>query len=265
LALPFTILSSPNGVRLVAGEDFRYSLDGAELDAWLPAWLPTLDGQRTLAEALASLVEERRDTAREIVARLYGERVLIDGPAACAHQPAAFSLQVEGEGFLHQELTAACQSACEAGKQRLSVLCQDRLDYEQALRFNRRRREEGVPWLWASCAPMSRAYVSPLFLSDAGPCLECLLNHFQRLSPVVELYAELVEHSRRGRPIVPTPIPGRSVPLLAQLVRWKAELSCDDPAPAALFRLHVLEVASLEISSHRVFPDPECASCTRRI
>lgn len=264
LALPFTILSSPNRVRLVAGEDFRYTLDGLELDSWLPAWLLALDGRRILAEALATLAEGRRDVAREIVARLYGERVLIDGPAASAHTPAVFALHVEGEGVLHQELTAACQSAGETGIRRLPVLCQDRLDYEEALRFNRRQQEEGVPWLWASCAPMSRAYVSPLFLPDAGPCLECLLHHFQRLSPVPELYADLMEHARQGRAIRSTPIPTRAVPLLVQLVRWKAELACEAPSPAALFRLHVLDVASLEITSHRVFPDPECASCTGR-
>ena len=32
LALPFTVLASPDSVRLVAGEDFRYTLTGPELD-----------------------------------------------------------------------------------------------------------------------------------------------------------------------------------------------------------------------------------------
>ena len=39
LALPFTFLSSPDRVRLVAGEDFRYTLDGPRIETWLPQWL----------------------------------------------------------------------------------------------------------------------------------------------------------------------------------------------------------------------------------
>ncbi|HWG47526.1 MAG TPA: TOMM precursor leader peptide-binding protein [Gemmataceae bacterium] len=264
LALPFTILSSPNRIRLVAGEDFRYTLDGAELDAWLPLWLPMLDGRRTLSETLAVLPEERRGAASEIVQRLYGERVLIDGPTASAHTPATFALVLEGEGLLRQELTAACQSSDNAASRPLSVLCQDRLDYDEALRFNHRCAGGDSPWLWASSAALSRGYVSPLFLPDAGPCLECLLNHFQRRSPMPELYTDLIAHARQGRRIEPTPISGHALAMLTHLVSWKAELAREEHPPAALFRLHVLDVATLEITSHRVFSDPECPTCAGR-
>src|SRR5208282_5523498 len=84
----------------------------------------------------------------------------------------------------------------------LPVLCQDRLDYDEVLRFNRRCLETGTPWLWASTGPMNRAYVSPLFLPDAGPCLNCLLLHFRRLSPVPDLYEALATHARMGREVV---------------------------------------------------------------
>src|SRR5207302_70111 len=43
LALPFTVLTAQDRVRLVAGEDFRYTLTGPGLETWLPDWLPTLD------------------------------------------------------------------------------------------------------------------------------------------------------------------------------------------------------------------------------
>ena len=33
---------------------------------------------------------------------------------------------------------------------------------------------------------------------------------------------------------------------------------------AALYQLHVLEVATLTITAHRSFRDPECAECARR-
>ncbi len=263
MALPFTILSSPDRVRLVAGEDFRYTLDGAELDTWLPQWLPALDGRRTLAQALEMLATDRRDVAREIVARLYGERVLIDAPASAAYSPEPYSLSVEGEGLLHEQLTSYCQSTSGTGGRLLPVLCQDRLDYDMALRFNRCRLNSDAPWLWTSCAAMSRAYVSPLFLPDAGPCLECLLNHFQRRSPMPELYTDLIVYARQGGSIQPTPTPVRAIALLAQLVLWKAELAREADAPAALFRLHVLDVATLEVASHRVFADPECRAMRR--
>jgi bacteriocin biosynthesis cyclodehydratase domain-containing protein len=108
---------------------------------------------------------------------------------------------------------------------------------------------------------MSRGYVSPLFLPDAGPCLACLLGHFERLSPAPEIYRELREHARAGRPVEPVPIPPEAVTVLAALVRWKASLAAQREPPAALYRLHVLEVETMEVSSHRVFVDPECPEC----
>ena len=35
-AFPFTILTKPDMVRLVAGEDFRYTLRSPSLEQWLP-------------------------------------------------------------------------------------------------------------------------------------------------------------------------------------------------------------------------------------
>lgn len=258
LALPFTFLAAPDRVRLVAGEDFRYTLEGPGLDRWLPAWLPTLDGRRTAEEALAALPEEVRAAARQLVARLYGERVLIDGPAA-AHRPRRPRLLVEGSGPLRDGL-AAPQGEGEA----VHVLCQDRLDYDEARRFNRRMLEGSAPWFWVTCGPLSRGYVSPPFLPGAGPCLECLLAGFRRLSPAPELYAELAEHAAQGRPLAPAPFPAPATAVLLDLLRWKVELLAEGAPPAALYRLHVLEVAELEVTAHRVFADPECPACRGR-
>jgi bacteriocin biosynthesis cyclodehydratase domain-containing protein len=259
LALPFTVLSAPGRVRLVAGEDFRYTLEGTGLEKWLPQWLPTLDGRHTLTDALASLPEELRPAARQLVARLHGERVLIDGPAAAAHAPRRLPLAVEGSGPLRDGLTAGPASAAA-----VHVLCQDRLDYDEALRFNRRRLAGTAPWFWVTCGPLSRGYVSPAFLPDAGPCLECLLAAFRRLSPAPELYAELADHAARGGAVAAAPFPAPAAALLLDVLRWKAELLAERDPPAALYRLHVLEVATLEVSAHRVFLDPECPACRGR-
>ena len=263
LALPFTILCGPGRVRLVAGEDFRYTLEAPGLEKWLPGWLPTLDGRRTLAEAVAALPEELRPAARQLVARLYGERVLIDGPAAAAHRPRRCRLVAEGSGPLRDALTGAAGES-DPGAEVVHVLCQDRLDYAEALDFNRRMLAGAAPWFWVTTGPLSRGYVSPAFLPDVGPCLECLLTGFRRLSPAPELYAELADHAARGGAVAPAPFPAPAAALLLDVLRWKVELLAERDPPAALYRLHVLEVAALEVSAHRVFADPECPACRGR-
>jgi hypothetical protein len=52
--------------------------------------------------------------------------------------------------------------------------------------------------------------------------------------------------------------------VLRQLILWKVALAEERDASAALYRLHVLEVASLEVTAHRVFIDPECPECGGR-
>lgn len=261
LALPFTVLTGPDAVRMVAGEDFRYTLTGPGLDTWLPDWLAGLDGHTPLEEALARLPNARRSAARELADRLYGERVLIDGTAADAHAPARYWLAVDGAAGWAAGWDVG-PAAPEARP--LPALCQDRLDYEAALRFNRRCLAAGTPWLWASTGPMGRAYVSPLFLPDAGPCLGCLLNHFRRLSPAADLYDALADHGRAGGIIPPVPFPPPGTEMVKQLLVWKVALAAEPDPPAALYRLHVLEVADLEVTSHRVFVDPECPACGGR-
>jgi bacteriocin biosynthesis cyclodehydratase domain-containing protein len=264
LALPFTILTELDTVRLVAGEDFRYTLTAAGLDQWLPDWLAQLDGRQTLAETLARLPEAHREAARLLVERLYGERVLIDGPQAHPLQwmglPRAYRLVPQGSAAwradLERSLAAIPCSAID-----VPVLCQDRLDYEEALRFNRWRLAGQTPWLWASTGAMGRAYVSPVFLPDAGPCLGCLLSHFRSLSPAPELYDALIEHARAGRSITPVPFPAQGIAVVQQLLLWKATLLQQPQAQPALYRLHVVEADALEVTTHRVFIDPECPEC----
>jgi bacteriocin biosynthesis cyclodehydratase domain-containing protein len=257
LALPFTLLTAPDQVRLVAGEDFRFTLAGPDLETWLPGFLQRLDGHCSLDEALADLAPPRQAGARQLLERLAGERLVIEGPLDLAPRPASLSLALEGAGPLRAAL-AGLAGPRPAG---LRVLCQGTLDLEEALAFNERCLRGEMPWLWLTCAPLSRAYLSPVFLPDAGPCLACLLGHFRRLSPLPELYDELVGHARQGGAFAPAPFPDPGVAVLAQLARWKVDLLARPEPPTAVYRLHVLEAVSLEVSSHPVLVDPECPAC----
>jgi bacteriocin biosynthesis cyclodehydratase domain-containing protein len=108
---------------------------------------------------------------------------------------------------------------------------------------------------------MTRGYVSPVFLPEAGACLSCLMRRFRGISPAPELYEAVVEHARQGRRVEPVPFPEEAARVLCELVRWKLAHLADREPPAALYRLHVLEVESMEVSSHRVLADPECPHC----
>jgi hypothetical protein len=270
LAYPFSILTGPNTVRLVAGEDLRYTLTASGLEHWLPSLLEQLTGREMLSVVLAALAPEQRASALEIIQRLYGERVLVDGSAADAHAPRKYHILVAGEGELCERIAARFLSLplAEEGPgatsnplPNLVVLCQDRLDYEQALQHNRRCRAAEMPFLWVSHGALSRAYVSPLFLHDAGPCFSCLLRSFLRLSPAPEIYDALREHARQGKPLQAAEFPHEGLLILEGLILWKlqqAELQTPSPA---LYRLHVLEREHCEVSTHHVFVDSFCPEC----
>lgn len=261
LALPFTYLTAANRVRLVAGEDFRFTLEGPCLETWLPGWLPTFDGEQSLDDVINRLPSEHRESARQIVERLYGERVLVEAAARTVHQPLACYFAPEGCGPLLDLLrrpTAAADATA------IPVLCQDQLDYEAALRFNRRCLAGKSPWFWTTTGPMSRAYVSPAFLPDAGPCLECLVRVFRRLSPIPEVYDELIDHAAGNGVFAAAPFPSSAVEIVRQLLLAKLNWLALDQPPAALYQLHVIEAARLEVSIHRVFSDPDCPACDVR-
>ena len=259
LAWPFTVLTGPDTVRLVAGEDFRYTLSGPGIEQWLPQLLEGCDGRRSFEQLSQGLPREQLETARQLLERLHGERVVVDGPASAAHEGNRYTIRAEGTG----ELLAGLQAEADAGDPIL-VLCQDRLDYDAALRFNRRALAGSAPWLWATYGPMSRGYVSPPFLPRAGPCLACLLRHFQRLSPAAEIYDDLIAHALKAQSIEPVGFPAHGIEILRRLVRWKVALLAEAEPPAALYRLHVLDAQALEVSSHRVLADPECPDCGGR-
>ena len=274
LVLPFTVLTAPDTVRLVAGEDFRYTLSAPGLERWLPGLLARCDGCSSLDELLAELTGDCRVEAAEVIDRLYSERIVCDGSAEAAHVPARFRARPEGTSplvsRLHVELPEAdaegaeIDEDAEIGDLELPILCQDRLDYAAALDFNRRSLMGDVPWLWVTHGPAGRGYASPLFLPGAGPCLACLLQQFRRLSPVGEIHDELIAHVRSGNEMTPVPFPEAALEILRQIVSWKLSMAARPDPPVALYRLHVVEADSLEVRLHRVFKLSDCSQCADR-
>lgn len=263
-AFPFAILANPDTVRLVAGEDFRYTLRSPALDQWLPRFLRSFDDEVEWRPLLNQLPCERHQQALEIITRLYGERALLEGNGEQPHMPSPLRWVVEGSGKLSERLRAAAP-AVPANAVHLTVLCQDNLDYAAALDFNRRcRRSDAAGWLWISCGPMGRGFVSSVFRPHAGPCLGCLIRSFQRLSPAPEIYEHLIEHSRAGGEIPSVPFPAPALDLLAALARWKIEYSAEPEPSAGVYRLHVVEINTMDCTNHRVFRDPHCPECSPR-
>jgi hypothetical protein len=258
LAYPFTILAEADVVRLVAGEDYRYTLTSPGLERWLPAVVARLTGKETLAELLEALDSPQRDAALQIVQQLLGERVLVDGTADDAHVARSFRIELQGPGRLRDLLDREIKPTDAPP---LVLLCQDGLDYEEALALNRRCRETMTPFLWASYGALNRAYVSPLFLPDAGPCFGCLLRSFQRLSPAPEIYDALRDHARRGQRIAAADFPREGLLILQGLVLWKLQQAAAELCDPALYQLHVLERANFEVTTHRVFADALCEEC----
>lgn len=262
LATRMTIVPAADQVHLIAGEDTRYTLTVGEFASQFALLLRQCDGSVSEVDLLERIPHESRTTASNLIHRLYGERVLIDGgpedllPIATAE----YRLQAEGEGPLVSRLQVPWSD-----QPILPVLCQSNLDFHAAYEFNLRCRKGQDPWLWVSTGAMDRAYVSPVFLPNAGPCLACLLRTFQRLSPAPMLYDVLVEHGKQGGQFEATTMPERGLAVVEQLVRWKVEQYHKDRPVIPVFRLHVLEIATMEVSVHRVFRDPTCPACSNAI
>ncbi len=257
LAHAFTIVPDHDAVWLVAGEDLRFALRGEGAAEWLPALLGACDGRLTIDELVERAPAARRPEARELIDGLVGERVLVDGGAAAAHQVLPSAWSVDGTGRLADALRTR-EHARTGG---IAVHAQDTLELAGALAANEWHIAERTPWLWASIGPGGRALIGPLLLPDAGPCLECLVDHFRLRSPVPELYDLIAAH--RG-PFEPSAFEPAALGMVAELVAWKLELVAREPAPSALYALHAVEVATLEVSSHRVLINPECPACARR-
>lgn len=253
--MPFTIIPEADCVRLIGGEDIRYTLRGPAIERWLPALLGDI-GTASAGGALASVPEAHRRAAESLITRLVSERVLVEAPPR--PRPSPFRIEMVGAGALAEALRGRVQRAVEDAPV-LRVLVQETLDYGAALAFDRAARREVPAWLWVTSGPAARALVSPVFLADGGPCAGCMLAAFRRLSPAAELYDALLAHGARGGAFAATPLSDEAASVVAALVAWKARALAEPDPPAAVFELHALELASFAISTHPLAIDPDCA------
>ena len=260
-AFPFAILARPDTVRLIAGEELRYTLRSPSLDEWLPQFLRSFQEEIEWRSLLNQLPSELHEPALQIITRLYSERVLLEGNGESEPISSPVRCVVEGSGNLSERLRAAVP-AVSGSAAHVAVLGQESLDYATALDFNRRaRRSSAAGWLWVSCGAMGRGFVSALFRPQSGPCLECLIRNFQRLSDTPAIYEHLIEHSRSGGQMPQACFPAAAIDFLAALARWKIERSAETEPPSGVYRLHVVEVDTMECTTHRVFRDLHCPEC----
>jgi len=258
LALPFAVLSDAGAVHLVAGEDFRYTLRGPDLVAWLPSFLRALDGSRTIDSLIEALPGAERRRASELVRQLLGERVLVEALPVQAPERVLGRALVHGDGSLASALRCVLGAAGddEVDVAGVHVLCEETLDERRALAFNRERLRDGKPWLWVSSGALSRAYVGPVFLPWRGPCYACLVAAFERLSPAPELRQAVRAHDS---PLPRAELSGAALELVSQITRWKLDAcAAATEGVAAAYSLHVLELGSLELTLHAVPVDCDC-------
>jgi bacteriocin biosynthesis cyclodehydratase domain-containing protein len=256
LAPAFTIAVDAAAVWLIAGEDLRYRLGVDDDPRWLAELLSRCDGSATFADLIESIAASRRSDAEATITRLYEERVIFDGTAEHAHTPGPSSYTLAGRSALAEAMRGR---AADDGV--ITVLAQDRLDYSELLNHNRAALAAKRRWMWITTGPGGRAYVGPLFVPDAGPCAECLLVHFKRLSPVPELYDLLLDHGAHGRRIAASPFPAEGIDVTVAIARWKLAMASESQPQPALYALHVINVADLTVSSHIPLGDPECPAC----
>ena len=256
LSLPTTIIAEDNVVHLICGEDVRYTLRAGPASTQLADVLRRCDGKTPLDELLPQGAQ--RQHLEQFIQRLTSERVLIDGLAEDAAMAAEYSPVAEGSGPIVEQLTRGATDGPS-----IHILCQDDLNYSAAYEFNRRHLQAATtPWMWITTGPVSRGYVSPVFLPDAGPCLACLLRQFQRLSPTAHLYDALITHGSDGGSFAASEFNTDAMVVLERIACWKIDqMRLPVPSPA-VFQLHVLELATMEVQMHRAFPDPTCPECT---
>ena len=115
LALPFTVIADGELLHLIAGEDVRYSIRAGSLATSMAVLLQRYDGSEPLETSLLELPDADRSAARKLIGRLYGERILVDGPVEQLSVANNYQLAVEGRGELADRLLNPVDDSGERG------------------------------------------------------------------------------------------------------------------------------------------------------
>lgn len=251
--VPLTVVPESGCVRVLAGEDLRFTVRGEGLDAWLPQVLAALEPGVSASAASAHAPAPQRDDALEILARLTQERLLIEREQV--RPAAAPRVEVRGEGPLASRLRSETPAVTSSSGPPLVVIAQSTMDYRWAQQVDREAAAQGHWRMWVSDGAAARGWVGPVMRPEGGPCLDCLLTAFERLSPEPELWQALQSHPG---PFATSTVPDAARDILCRTAALKLAGVTEPEAPAAVYRLHVLELATFEVTSHEVPVDPDC-------
>ncbi len=263
------VLLSERGYRWLEGDLYARLLpliDGRSSPANL---VESLQGHAAPAEVFAALVVLGRaglledaaspDSAAPVVAELPGGAGAALTEAADSRRVAVFS----GVAGLRQRLISLLRdrglAEGEEGADLAVVLTDDYLSPELA-DLDRRFRSLGRPWLLVRPRG-EKPQIGPLFRPPEPPCWQCLAACL-RPNRAVESY---LARRRAGAtaPRAPLPATEASVDYVLALAldRALAHLAGADSGLAA--RLLSVDLASGEVSEHRVGGPPDCRRCGR--
>jgi bacteriocin biosynthesis cyclodehydratase domain-containing protein len=271
-------------------------LEGAALKRLVPALLPLLDGTRALEEIVAQLGAPARPAVEQALALLSGRGLLTEGPpldelpepfAASAESLAATRRDSPSPSTVRRRLREA--RVAVAGAPRLAAALTrellragvgrvDHVDWEatgldathdvavaaagpaelaELGDWDRRRNDDGVPWLALPPFDGRLAPIGPLVVPGETACLACYRLRRAATSDCREELRAL-EHtpsSARAATSLETLVAG--VAALA-LLRYLAGL--DPTLPGSFYALEA--GIPLSLSRHRVLRVPRCPACS---
>lgn len=256
LALPTSIIPDGRFLHLVCGMELKVSLELGEQVPHLARMLEKCDGSLTLEELVQDL-GAHRPHGLSLIEQLLGDRLLVDDLQPGSNRRKLHGISVEGTGPLALGLANLDHQG-----ESVRILVQDHLDLPAARAFNRRQLKLEQPYLWVTTGLADVGLVSPIFFPDSGPCLECFLHQYQKISIPSGIQEILNRQNEKTLTLGESEFPGEGLVMLQQLVRWKVRRLGLNLSGSNVFRLHVLDKTSLEISTHRIYKDPFCSECS---
>ncbi|SDG22104.1 bacteriocin biosynthesis cyclodehydratase domain-containing protein [Sinosporangium album] len=255
-------------------------LRGTRLRVLQDIVLPRLDGSLRGRELLAELACAMPETdARELLAGLGSQGLLVDTPAPAPGVPPPARVAVCGDEHLARHLVKALErteavSAHYVGEPdrvedlvespaALAAVATASLFDPWANRVNRLFVENGRPCLFFGVVRKGTAFAGPLWTPDrVGPCYECLRTRVFSNLPQGQTFRSytdfLAETQARA---VPHEMPAWAAAGLSGVVGERLAGWAADPAGDAADRLDWLEEDYRKAAGRHLFPVPTCGVC----